>query len=383
MSKMKPSILFVDDQTNVLMALDRILHDQKDKWDMVFIDSYSKAVDWLAKNHCDVAVLDVKIPGRNRFELLSYIKSDFRTKDIEVIMVTGLDDEKLKRYALTIGARDLLNKPIQKEDLLARLNNVLQLKSYKDKLKEQNSILEQQLIQSQKMKVVGMLYDGVVHDFNNILTIIQGYPELIKLRIKKNHPVDHELEMIQHAVNRARKIMNQLLKLSKQKKVLIVNCDIGSLIDESLDLLNRLIPSYVQIEWKRPKKKFIINADPAQLNQVLVNLLINAVQSMKKEGTLTIGLSEIEVEPETDLGNNEISPGKYLKLEVTDTGDGIDPEIQKHIFEPRYSKKESKKGYGLGLFVVDRIVSNHKGFINLKSEAGKGTSFFVFFPYSY
>lgn len=142
---MRSRILFVDDDPNMRQGLRRMLHDEEESWEMTFAENVPDALEVLSRENCDVAVLDIRMPGRNGLDLLSEMKADPETRKVEAIVLTGLDDAKLKRRALDLGATDLLNKPVSKEDLTARLRNVLRLKSAQDRLREQNEILEEKV----------------------------------------------------------------------------------------------------------------------------------------------------------------------------------------------------------------------------------------------
>jgi len=377
---MKKKILFVDDEINVLDGLKRILHDKNNVWDMSFSTDAGGAVKLLEENSFDAAVLDISMSGENGFDILAKIKSNPGTRDIEVIVLTGHKEKTLKREALDLGATDLINKPVQKEDLIARLNSVLRIKSYSDKLKGRNILLEEQLIQSRKMETIGKLSAGVVHDLNNILTIIAGYSELTLLHFDTKPEVNKNLNQIKIASDRAKKIVEQIHNISRQKSTNYKLCNMVSIINEFLDLYQPSVPDEVEIDCKCLKTSYQIMADPTQIYQVLMNLCVNAVQAMQDSGVLRITAAE------TDLGANsiptswKIHPGKYLRLMVHDTGKGIDPESLKRIFKPSFTTKSAKGGSGLGLSVVRRIVKDHEGMITVESDQKKGTTFFIYFP---
>ncbi len=378
---MKRQILFVDDEPKVLRGLQRILRDQTDVWDMTFASSASEATEQLAQNDYDVALLDVKMPGKNGLELLAGIKADARTRDMEVVMLTGLRDQSLKSQALDLGAADLLNKPVLKEDLVARLNNALRMKSYHEKLQAQNVVLEQQVILSQKMELVGVLAAGMAHDLNNILTLIVGYSEITAFLLPDDSKAREKLKQITRAGDRAGMIVQQILRFGKQTEAPRGRCTLGPVIDECLELLRPALPEGVDIEWEGPETDRLVQADATEMYQVLMNLCINAGHAMKHGGVLKISLIETELDADSiPPDHEEMCPGSFLRLEVSDTGDGMDPATAEHIFEPLFTTRGSQGGTGLGLSVVQRIVKNYGGLVTVESSRGEGTSFFVYLP---
>jgi len=151
----KKRVLFVDDEPNVLSGLRRMLRDKAGEWEMAFAANADEADRLLAERPFDAAVLDVMMPGRSGLELLAEMKASPATRDVEVVILTGLQDRALKRRALDLGAADLLNKPVEKEDIIARLNSVLAMKSFREELQAKNAALEEELVRSQKMELVG------------------------------------------------------------------------------------------------------------------------------------------------------------------------------------------------------------------------------------
>jgi signal transduction histidine kinase len=374
---MKKRILFVDDEPWVLNGLRRMLKEQAEAWDMNFTASAKQAAKLLAEADYDVLVLDIKMPDKNGLDLLSELKSDPRTRDTEVVVLTALNEHGLKRKALDLGATDLLNKPVHKEDLTARLNSVLRTKSYRDELKAHNAALEQQLIRSQKMEIIGALAAGVAHDLNNILTAINGYSEMATLNLPPGSPIREDLAQIKVAGARATRMVQQLLKLSRPTEALRTMCDLGAVIDEVLDLLRGSISKGITIQWEGPQCSRLVQADPTQMYQVIMNLCINALQAMKPGGVLTISLCECQPSADSESPGQE-SP--CVKLQISDTGHGMDAATLDHIFEPGFTTKASEGGTGLGLFVVQRIIRTHGGRITVESKPGEGTTFCVYLP---
>lgn len=377
---MKKKILFVDDEQETLDGLKRMLHEKVEVWDMSFAKSALEAESILSIKGCDVAVLDFNMPFMNGFELLEKMKGNPKMQNTQVIVLTGVRDYRLKREALNLGANDLLEKPVQKEDLVARISSVLRIKDYQDELADKNEILEQQLIRSQKQEVVGVLASGAIHDLNNILQLIIGYSDLISQEIGDTDAVLIDLGKIPYAAKRAQKIMEQILKFSRTSEASSQLTDLSFEVEQTLNLFKPMFPMGVEVKYEHPEHKLFINIDPTELGQVLMNLFINAGQAMPEGGELSVSVSECDTNSITISGKKELLNGTYIKLSVEDTGVGMDEATRESIFDPFFTTKQLQNGSGLGLSVVLRIIVNNGGTISVDSTPGKGTLFSIYFP---
>ena len=246
----------------------------------------------------------------------------------------------------------------------------------------ENQILLDQLRQSQKMEAVGTLAGGVAHDFNNILTAILGYNELLQMQVDKESPLYDGIIEIQKAGERAKDLVAQILSFSRKSKQELMPVQINYIIKEVSKLLRSSIPADITISTVLKSEKFIF-ADATQMHQILMNLCTNAYQAMKeKGGEIKITLIDITLDKDDVIFNlkSNLKPGNYVKLTVQDTGIGIDEQIQNKIFEPYFSTKQSDEGTGLGLAVVHGIINNYNGYINVSSVPGEGTIFNVYLP---
>lgn len=374
----KTTILFVDDEPNVLGSLRRMLRDKEKEWNMWFAGSAGEAKTIMAEHNCDVVLLDVNMPGESGLDFLAEIKGSAATKGVEVIVFTGMDDHHLKTEALNRNATDLLVKPVYREDLIARINSALRSKYYQDALCAQNHLLEQQLIQSQKIELVGILAAGVVHDLRNTIGLVRVWSDMLLEDNTLEQTQKDALGKMFQASNLALQIVEQIHGLSKPSQSEFERLNMVAIVDSSLGLLQAIVPKKVQVVWERPDRDCWIIGDGTELYQVLLNLCLNCVQAMKDRGVLRIAVRTESAGGKDAAFTQDKPPVDYVVLEVSDTGEGMNEEMQHRIFDPLFTTKSNSGGTGLGLSVVRRIIDNHGGRIVVRSAEGKGTVFCVY-----
>jgi PAS domain S-box-containing protein len=240
--------------------------------------------------------------------------------------------------------------------------------------------LETQLQQSQKMESIGTLAGGIAHDFNNILGIIIGNTELAMDDVLEGNPAHFNLEEIRTASIRAKDIVRQLLSFSRKTAQERKPIQIIPIIKDSLKFLRATIPTSIDIRQDIQAIDDTILADPTQIHQVMMNLCTNASHAMETEGIIEIGIENVVLDEDSAVLYTDMTPGNYVKVIVSDTGQGIAPEVIDRIFDPYFTTKEVDKGSGMGLSVVHGIIKSHGGAISVESELGKGTIFSVLFP---
>jgi signal transduction histidine kinase/ActR/RegA family two-component response regulator len=240
--------------------------------------------------------------------------------------------------------------------------------------------LESQLRQAQKMEALGRLAGGVAHDFNNLLTVIRGHSELLLDRIQPGEPLHNSSQQIRKTSDRAASLTRQLLAFSRMQVLQAKVLDINELIAEMGKLLRRLLREDIEFNLSLGDSIGHIKADPGQLEQVLLNLTVNASDAMPIGGKLTIETQNVIVDHTYAHKIPQAEPGRYILVSVTDTGCGMDAATQARVFEPFFTTKEPGKGTGLGLATVYGVVKQSGGFISLESEPGHGTRFELYFP---
>ncbi|MBU1585850.1 MAG: PAS domain-containing protein, partial [Proteobacteria bacterium] len=242
-----------------------------------------------------------------------------------------------------------------------------------------NKQMKQRLIQSEKMEAIGTLAGGIAHDFNNILSGILGYAQLGKINIDQPGKVNRHLDQIIKGSQRAGELVKQILTFSRQYEYEKQPLEVAIVVKEALKLIRASIPAFIEIK-ENIDSKAVVLADPSQIHQIIMNLCTNAYHSMlETKGTLTVILTDLKItDPQTI--STTLPPGDYLKLEVCDTGHGMDEQTLEKVFDPYFTTKDVGKGTGLGLALVQGIVEEHNGCILVDTKIGQGTSFKLFFP---
>ncbi len=240
--------------------------------------------------------------------------------------------------------------------------------------------LQQQFFQAQKLETVGQLAAGIAHDFNNLLTVISSYCDLILLELPEHTPYRGEIEKIRRAANSASTLAQRMLGAARSKTVVIKPIDFTAVVNEARHLLAQATRGKVTLDMALATGSSVVVADPTQIEQVLMNLVINAVDAMPDGGTITVETGNAEFDRETVTSSGTIASGPYAVLTVADSGTGMDPETLGRIFEPFFTTKPRGKGTGLGLATVFGIMRDLGGGVMVESIPGEGTTFRVLFP---
>lgn len=255
--------------------------------------------------------------------------------------------------------------------------------SKRKKAEKEKETLKAQLNQAQKMEAIGVLAGGVAHDFNNLLTTIIGYADLALMDLQENAPAYYSVQQIRKAGQRAAALTRQLLAFSRRQTIAPEVINLNRILMESEKMLRRLIGEDIDFLTVYEREPWHVFADPGQVDQIIMNLVVNARDAMPKGGKLTIETANVELDDHYFRKHGvKNAPGHYIMIAVTDTGNGMDRETQSRIFEPFFTTKELGRGTGLGLSTVFGIVRQNNGYVWVYSEKGKGTTFKVYLPRS-
>ncbi len=370
----------------------------------------------------DLILLDVLLPGINGFETCRALKADADTAAIPVIFMTVLTETEHKLRAFEAGAVDYITKPFQKEEVLARVTTQLHLRNLTERLEQtvaertrnlemanrqlQQEIAERrrteialqasnrqlaealnqlqqtqrQLVQQERLAAVGQLAGGIAHDFNNILVPIIGYAELGLMELSPDDPLYPDLQRINEAALRAASLIRQILAFSRKQVLEMRPLDLNEVVVEFKKMLQRIIGEDINLKTILAPALPPVQADPAQIEQILMNLAVNARDAMPQGGKLTIETGSVILDEEYAHKHIGALAGPHVLLAVSDTGVGMDAAIRERIFEPFFTTKPPGKGTGLGLATVFGIVKQHGGNIWVYSEPGQGTTFKVYLP---
>ena len=274
----------------------------------------------------------------------------------------------------------LSSAPLNPDDLSEGITYTALDITERKQAEEEKEKLEEQLRQSQKLEAVGQLAGGVSHDFNNLLTAILGHAQLAMTKIPESNPAFRDLQDVESAAMRAAELTQHLLAFSRKQVIRPEIMDLNYTITELGQLLRRLIREDIDLRIEKAPEVWRIQADPRQIEQVLVNLVVNARDAMPGAGQILIETRNANIDEAYGFNKKDMPPGRYVMFSVSDTGEGMSDEIQQHIFEPFFTTKAEGEGTGLGLSTVYGLVRQHKGNVWVYSEIGLGTTFKVFLP---
>ncbi len=323
----------------------------------------------------DLVISDWKLPDGDGIAMIT--RDEDGAVLYPVVIMTSFGNEAWAVEAMRMGALDYV---VKSPGMMADMVRISERA-----IREWNGIadrkrLEAQLRQAQKMEAVGHLAGGIAHDFNNILTAIMGYGNLLADMVGEKSDLKPLIDPILRSAERAADLTRQILAFSRKQRLSPKKTELNSLIDGIHKLMLRLIGEDITIKINYNARELFVMVDPGQIEQVLMNLCTNARDAMPHGGTLSIGISVVELD-EYDAGIHELEEaGAYALISLTDTGQGMDEKTKQMIFEPFFTTKVVGKGTGLGLAIVYGIIKQHKGQITVYSESGIGTTFKIYLP---
>ncbi len=430
------NILLVDDRPENLLALEALL--QPLGYHLVKASSGHEALRCVLQYDFAVILLDVQMPNMDGFETAELIRGRERSSRTPIIFLTAVSTSELHiARGYLAGAVDYLLKPFLPEILLAKVAIFVDLWVKNAEVREQaqqlqatvgtleheiaererieadlrqardgleqrvrertvglaeanqalrteiaeRKRLEAQLIQSQKMESVGRLAGGIAHDFNNLLMAISGYAELAADTLPAEHTAHDDLHEIRKAAGRAGGLTQQLLTFARKQIMDPRIMDLSDVVRDVEKLLGRLIGEDIEIVVSSAADLGHVRIDIGQIEQLLINLAVNARDAMPNGGRLTLAVENVLLDDQSaEVMDADLAPGDYLRLTVSDTGMGMDAETQAHLFEPFFTTKETGQGTGLGLATCYGVVKQHAGHITCRSKVGKGTTFDIYLP---
>jgi signal transduction histidine kinase len=368
-------VLVVDDDPQALALVEMALGDAHFKRTIEVTPTATIGLQRIKADEHDVYVVDHRLPDGTGISLIHEAHSAGIDKPF--ILITGFGSSSLDEAALNEGAADYVEKHLLSTHLERSIRYAIRnWQTNRDLLDR-----EEQLRHAQKMEGIGRLAGGVAHDFNNLLTAIIGFTDLIIERIDPLDPVADDVREIRKAADQAAALTRQLLAFSRRQFLEPRVLDLNEIVTGLIRMLPRLIGEHIETSTRLAPHLGRIWADQSQMDQILVNLVLNARDAMPSGGRLTIETANIVLDEDHIRSEGvTVEPGRYAMLAITDTGTGIDASVRARAFEPFFTTKPHGKGTGLGLATVYGIVDQSGGSITLDSAPGRGTSVRIYLP---
>jgi two-component system, cell cycle sensor histidine kinase and response regulator CckA len=369
----KTKILIVEDDGIVSMDIESRLENFG--YDVCGKTGYAeKAIEKIEELEPDLVLMDIVLKGEiDGIEAAKIIQSQFH---LPVIFLTAHADEKRFERAKVANPFGYILKPFRDRELKITIEMALYKVHADQKVQES----EAKYRQAQKMESIGRLAGGVAHDYNNALSVIMGFTELVLDEIEPEGQVHDDLTEVLVAAKRAAGITRQLLAFARKQTISPVVLDLNETMEDMLKMLRRLIGEDISLVWMPQGDLWLLKMDPSQIDQILANLCVNARDAIKGVGELVVETSNIILDEAYCKLHNGFIPGEFIQLAVSDNGCGMDRETVEKIFEPFFTTKSVDKGTGLGMATVYGIIKQNKGFVNVYSEKDKGTTVKLYLP---
>lgn len=373
-------ILIVEDSDLDAESIERELRKAGIQFEATRVTTKKQFLKEIGNRTLDLILSDYCLPQFSGLEALHLLKA--HRYEAPFVLVTGSQTEEVAVECMKEGAADYILKSSLTRLPSAALSAIERSKAEKEKAEALEGLKQSQerLRQSQKLEAVGQLAGGIAHDFNNLLTVIGGYSDLVLRASELSKPTREKIEEIKRAAHRASSLTRQLLAFSRKQVLKPEVLDPNALIEDIGKMLQRLIAENIEVITSLQPEVGKINADPSQIEQVIVNLVVNARDAMPNGGKIIIETTNLELDQKYAEKHIAVNPGSYVMLAVSDNGTGMDANTIKHIFEPFFTTKERGRGTGLGLSTTYGIVKQSGGNIWVYSEPGRGTTFKIYLP---
>ncbi len=370
------NILMVEDNPGDAQLLQEYLNEGLGSgYQITHCDRLGEALSFLDRSDCDIILLDLSLPDSRG--LPTFLNLHGKASDIPIVILTGFDDESLAAQAMQRGAQDYLPKNSLDGAQLARtIRYAIDRKQWEETIRAR----EERINRMQKMEAIGRLSGGIAHNFNNILTAIIGNCELLLPRVVSDPKALRYTEAIQRAAQRASSLTRELMAFCRKQPMHPQPVQINDVIRDMEQLLHGVISKEIAFSFDLDKDLGQILADPVQVEQVVLNLVLNARDAMPDGGRIDVKSTMVTTTQPIEGQPDRVPAGSYVVLSVVDTGKGIDAAVIPHIFEPFFTTKDEGKGTGLGLATVYGICKQNHGFIHVASGTGGGTTFTIYLP---
>ena len=366
-------IVFVEDSPQDAELEERELRKGGLQFDSMRVWTREDCVRALKQFKPDLIISDYSLPEMDGLTVLKMAGEI--CPNVPFIFVSGTIGEERALESLKRGATNYVAKD-QLKGLTTKVRRALK----EAEEREEKRCLEEQLREAQKMESIGKLAGGIAHEFNNLLTPIIGYSELVLNQTRNDDPLRQHIEEIKKAGERAASLTRQLLAYSRKQVLQPRVLDLNAVIAELDKMLRRLIGADIELVTRLAPELGRVKIDPSQIGQIVINLAVNSRDAMPQGGKLTIETTNAQLDEAYARKNVAVTPGQYVLLSVSDTGCGMDAQTQSRVFEPFFTTKEIGKGTGLGLSMVYGIVKQSGGDIWVYSEIGRGTVFKIYLP---
>lgn len=404
-------LMIEDDEEDYVLTREHLADATALRFECEWMDQLEKGISYLAENKVDLVLLDLNMPDSQGLETLLRLRS--RYQDLPIVVLTAAPEQDTAMIAIKQGAQDYLVKGrVDRDGLVRAIRYALErtrtdaaLRRYRDHLEElvtartsevrkaneqlerevaernraeeEKLQLERQLLEARKLEAVGRLAAGVAHEYNNALTVIMGYGELLLERLDDDDALRLDINEVLRAAERAASMTYQLLAFSRKQVVRLKVMEANHLVTGAMAIVQPLLPDSVEVEAIVCEEPAYVRLDQSHVEQIFRNLALNARDAMPGGGIFRMSVENVLIDEASDSTG---VAGRYVCVSVQDSGSGMDTDTLEHIFEPFFSTKSVGHGTGLGLSVVYGIMKQHNGWVEASSSKGGGSSFRLFFP---